>query len=130
MSLVDEAVAEFGRSIGMERLALRDNGSLLLDMQALGRLAIELIGEQREDVSLSLIRQVQTPDEKGCERVLELCHYRAPAPFPVRAGLTSQGQLVFAVRMDTSQFTVPNIHQALQWITSLQDQSSSFLRAA
>lgn len=130
MTLIDDAVAEFGRSIGMERLALRENGSLVLDMQALGRLAIELIGERREDVSLSLIRQVQTPDDKACERLLELCHYRAPAPFPVRAGLTNQGQLMFAVRMDVSQFTVPNIHQALQWITGLHDQSSSLLRAA
>ena len=128
--LIDETLAEFGRSIGMEGLALRDNGALLLDMQQLGTLAVELIGDRHEDVSLSLIRRIEPPDESACGRLLELCHYRAPAPFPVRVGLTGSGQLVFAVRMDGYLFTLPNIHQALDWLTSLHDQSSTFVRSA
>ena len=128
MSLIDETIAEFGRSMGMKGLALRERGSLLLDMQALGRLSIELIGERREDVSLGVIRHVEMPDERAAMRLLEFCHYRAPAPFPVRVGLTGRGDLVFAVRMDSYQFSLPNIHQALNWLTGLHDQSSSFLR--
>ncbi|MES2596723.1 MAG: hypothetical protein V4662_15380 [Verrucomicrobiota bacterium] len=129
-SLFDETLAEFGRSIGMEGLALRDNNALMLDMQRLGTLAVELIGERRDDVSLSLIRQIETPDESACARLLELCHYRAPAPFPVRVGWTRSGQLLFAVRMDGYLFTLPNMHQALDWLTSLHDQSSTFVRSA
>lgn len=127
-SLIDDTLSEFGLSIGMEGLALRENNSLMLDMQKLGTLAVEMIGERQENVSVSLIRQIDMPDESACARLLELCHYRAPAPFPVRAGLTQSGQLVFAIMMDTYLFNLPNIHQALDWLTSLHDQSSTFVR--
>lgn len=128
-SLIDDTLSEFGLSIGMEGLALRENDSLMLDMQKLGTLAVELIGERREDVSVSLIRQIEMPDDSACASLLELCHYQAPAPFPVRVGLTHSGQLVFAARMDTYLFTLPNIHQALDWLNSLHDQSSTFVRS-
>ena len=130
MTLIDETLAEFGRSIGMEGLALRENGALHLDLQAIGALAFELVGERREDVSLSLTRRIEPPDERSCLRLLELCHYRAPAPLPVRVGLTGGGELVFAVRMDSYSFTLPNLHQALEWLSGLHDRSLDFVRAA
>ena len=130
MTLITDTLADFGRSMGIENLALRDNGTLSLNMEQLGTLAIELIGERREDVSISLMRRIETPDSQACQRLLESCHYRNPAPFPVRVGLTSQGELLFAIRMDTRQFTLPSIHQALEWLISLHDQNSSSVRYA
>lgn len=130
MNLIADTLAEFGRSLGMEGLALREDGSLSLDMEKLGVLAIDLIGERREEVSLSLMRRIETPDAAACTQLLELCHYRNPSPFPVRAGLARSGELFFAVRMDAWQFTLPNIHQAFDWLTGLQDQSSQFVRSA
>lgn len=130
MTLIDETVREFGRSIGMEDLALRDDGSLVLDMQRLGRLALELVGPRREDVSLSLSRRIEPPDDASCARLLELCHYRTPAPWPVRAGLTRAGDLIFAVRLETFDFTLPNVHKALDWLDGLHQQSDSFVRLA
>lgn len=130
MTLIADTLAEFGRSIGMSDLALREDGTLVLDMERLGTLAFELIGENREAVSLSLMRRIEPPDAAACSRLLELCHYRNPAPFPVRAGLAREGELLFAIRMDAYQFTLPNVHQALDWLTGLQDQSSHFTRPA
>lgn len=130
MTLIDETVREFGRSIGMEDLALRDDGSLVLDMQRLGRLALELVGPRREDVSLSLSRRIEPPDDASCARLLELCHYRTPAPWPVRVGLTRAGDLIFAVRLETFDFTLPNVHKALDWLDGLHQQSDSFVRLA
>ncbi|TDU70712.1 type III secretion system chaperone SycN [Prosthecobacter fusiformis] len=112
----------------MSDLALREDGTLVLDMERLGALAFELIGESRECVSLSLMRRIEPPDAAACARLLELCHYRNPAPFPTRAGLAREGELFFAVRMDSYELTLPNVHQALDWLTSLQDQSSTFTR--
>lgn len=120
MNLIADTVAEFGRSMGMN--------DLVLDMERLGVLAIELIGESRENISLSLMRRIEPPDADACTRLLELCHYRNPAPFPARSGLTREGELFFAVRMDAYQFTLPNVHVALDWLTGLQDQSSAFTR--
>ncbi len=130
MTLIEETVAEFGRSIGMEDLQLREDGALVLDMQQLGTLALELIGERREDVSLSLSRRIQPPDDTACARILELCHYRGPARWPVRAGLTGAGDLLFAVKLDTFDFTLTNLHQALDWLDSLHQQSDAVVRLA
>lgn len=128
IAVIDDTLAEFGLSMGMSDLALRDGEALVLDMQKLGTFAIELIGEHREAVSISLIRQIETPDAVACTKILELCHYRMGSPFPVRTGLTQSGQLFFAVRLEASEFTLPNIHLALDWLCGLHDQSSAFVR--
>ena len=47
MTLCDDVIEQFGRSIGIEGLQLRENGALVLDMGRLGRLAFELVGERR-----------------------------------------------------------------------------------
>lgn len=130
MTLLDDIIEKFGSSIGMQGLRLRDNGSLRLDMQQLGTLAFELVGPYRDEVAVSLTRQVETTDDNAAGRILELCHYRAPAPFPARAGLTRSGHLIFAIRMDTSEFTLPGLHQALDHLTSLHEHSASFVRPA
>lgn len=130
MTLHDDIIEQFGRSLGMQGLRLRDDGSLRLDMQQLGSLAFELVGAYRDEVAVSLTRQVETTADNAAERILELCHYRAPAPLPARAGLTRAGHLIFAVRMDTSEFTLPGLHQALDLLISLHDQSTSFVRPA
>ncbi len=130
MTLIEDTISEFGRSIGMEGLKLRDDGALVLDMQKLGSLGMELIGDRREDVALSLSRRIERPDETACARVLELCHYRTPAPWPVRAGLTGAGQLIFAIKLDISDFTVSNLHKALDWLDGLHQQSDAVVRLA
>lgn len=130
MSVIEDTLREFGRSIGMEDLKLRDDGTLVLDMQQVGTLAIELIGERREDVSLSLSRRIQPPGEAACTRLLEMCHYRTPSTWPARVGLTSGGTLLFAIRLETFDFTLPNLHQALDWLDGMHQQSSSFVSPA
>ncbi len=130
MSAIDDTIREFGRSIGIEDLALRDDGALVLDMQQLGTLAIEWIGERREEVSLSLSRRITPPDEAACGRLLEICHYREPSAWPVRAGLSGAGELIFAIRMETSDFTLSALHQALDRLDEMHQQSAAFTRPA
>lgn len=130
MTLFNDIIDQFGRSIGMEGVQLRDNGALVLDMQRLGRLAFEVIDQHGDDITMSLSRHVELTDDNAGARILELCHYRSPAPFPARAGLTQKGDLIFAVRMTTAEFTLPNLHQSLDWLSALQDQSQSFAQPA
>ncbi|MBB5037715.1 CesT family type III secretion system chaperone [Prosthecobacter dejongeii] len=130
MSIIAETLADFGKSIGLENLTFRDNGTVLLDMEKLGSLAIEWIGDRQETVSLSLIRRIEVPDERACKRLLESCHYRSPAPFPTRLGLAGAGELFFAVRLEAREFTLPGIHQALEWLIAVHDQNSSSVRYA
>lgn len=130
MSVIEDTLREFGRSIGMEDLRLRDDGTLVLDMQQVGTLAIELIGERREDVSLSLSRRVQPPEDTACTRLLEMCHYRNPCAWPVRAGLVNGSTLLFAIRLEAFDFTLPNLHQALDWLDGMHQQSGAFVSLA
>jgi type III secretion system chaperone SycN len=130
MNLVDDVLLQFGRSIGMEDLRLREDACLVLDMQRLGSLAVELIGERREDVAVSLSRRIEAPSEDACARALELCHYRSPAPWPVRAGLSGPGDLMFAVGLEIADFTLPNLNQVIDWLDGLHRQMEPVVRAA
>lgn len=125
-ALFDDIINQFGRSMGMHDLALSENGVLVLGMGPLGRLAFELIGELRDDMSMSLTRRVDFQDGRAPSRLMELCHYRTHAPFPVRCGLTRMNDLIFAVRMETHEFTLPNLHNALDWLVGLHQQSEAF----
>jgi len=130
MNLIDDVINEFGRSMGMEDLRLRDDGCLVLDMQRLGTLSVELVGERREEVALSLYRRIESPTAGACGRALELCHYRSPAPWPVRSGLSGHGDLMFAVLFETADFTLPNLNQALDWLDGLHRQMEPLVRLA
>lgn len=129
-ALFDDIIDQFGRSIGMRGLALREHGALVLNIRPTGRLAFELVGECRDDVSISLTRHVEFRDSRVPERLLELCHYRSPAPFPVRCGLTRIGDLIFAVRMGAREFSLPHLHSALDFLWVLHQRSEAFMVAS
>jgi type III secretion system chaperone SycN len=126
--LIDETIAAFGRSIGMEGLRLRENGALVLEMTNIGTLCIECIGEYRDQVSVSIARNIEPPDAEACKRILELCHYRNQAPWEVHAGFNSRGGLVFAVGMVPADFNLPNMHEAIDWLDGLHQQIHSSVR--
>lgn len=127
-AVVDDTIEEFGRSLGMEGLRLRDSGALVLDIANIGELALEWTGEFREQISLSLARHIEPPDEEAYRRILEACHYRSPFPWPVHAAFNSQGALVFAVGLEHSDFTLPNIHQITEWLDGLHQQLQPAVR--
>jgi type III secretion system chaperone SycN len=126
-ALLDDIINQFGRSIGIEDLALRENGSVVLDMQQMGKLSFELIGERREEISVSLTRRVDFDDSRAPAKLMELCHYRNAPPFAVRAGLTSAGDLTFAVGMESSDFTLPNLNTAIETLIAFHQQSEAFV---
>jgi type III secretion system chaperone SycN len=126
--IFDETIHEFGRSLGMGDLRLRENGALMLQVDNIGTIAFELIGEFREQVAMSLTRQIEPPDAEACRRILELCHYRNPAPFPVHPAFNSHGSLVFAIGFSAADFTLPNINQAIDTLDGLHQQIQSSVR--
>jgi type III secretion system chaperone SycN len=129
MWMIDESVAEFGRSLGMSDLRLRDDGGIVLGIDRIGVLAIEMIGERQEDVALSLSRAIDRPDEQACRRALELCYYRNPSRWPLHAAFAGGGQLVFAVQMESHDFVLSNIHEAIEVLTRMHDAMETFVRA-
>lgn len=126
--IFDETIHEFGRSLGMDDLRLRENGALMLQVDNIGTIAFELIGEFRDHLAMSLTRQIEPPDAEACRRILELCHYRSPSPFAVHAAFNSHGSLVFAIGFEASEFTLPNISTAIDLLDGLHQQIQSSVR--
>lgn len=127
---IDQTLEEFGRSLGMEGLALRNGESLVLNIDRIGTVAFEVVGVNRDVISISISNRIEPPDAEACRRILELCHPREKSPWPVHAGIDYQGALVFAMGMDFSDFILPNIHRALDWLDGLHQQMSAVARAA
>jgi len=128
--MIEQSVAEFGRSLGMTDLRLKDEGAIALGIERIGVLAIEVIGDRQEDVALSLTRSVERPDAQACQRALELCHYRNPSRWPVHATLAAGGgALVFAIQMEAQDFILSNIHEGIEVLTRLHEAMEPFVRA-
>ena len=130
MWMIEQSVAEFGRSLGMTDLRLKDEGALALGIERIGVLAIEVIGDRQEEVALSLTRSIERPDGPACQRALELCHYRNPSKWPVHAALAAGGSaLIFAIQMEAPDFILPNIHEGIEVLTRLHEAMEPYVRA-
>jgi type III secretion system chaperone SycN len=119
MSLIRETVTEFGRSLGMDQLQLRPDGSTVLHIQSIGTLSLEVAGPSQDAVVISLAR----PLSGGAVRppwatLLAATHYRARQPLPLRVGVAAD-HVVVAVLLSPENFTLPKIHEA---ITALDQQ--------
>ena len=109
---VEETVGEFGRHLGIEDLKLDDAGSIVLEIDRIGRLGIEMVGERDDRVAVSLSRDYREPfPEEASRFALENCHYRSRTEFVIQPAFSGGGRLAFAVCLDTSDLTVPSIHQ-------------------
>jgi type III secretion system chaperone SycN len=131
MTPIDQTITEFGQSMGMSHLQPDDSGSVVLDISGIGVLSIELVGDREEVVAVSLSRSIEPPDAAACQMALELTHYRQPGTWPVRTALADgRSSLLFAARMQTHEFTLPALHEAIGQLETLQDAMSPLVRPA
>ncbi|HSJ04142.1 MAG: hypothetical protein ACAI34_03225 [Verrucomicrobium sp.] len=131
MTPIDHTIAEFGQSMGMSHLQPNDAGAVVLDISGIGTLAIELVGDRQESVAVSLSRKIEPPSAAACQMALEMTHYRQPGSWPVRAALAGgRSVLVFAAQMDTYEFSIPALHEAIGQLETLQDALASVVRPA
>jgi type III secretion system chaperone SycN len=113
MNVIEETVAEFGRSMGMQNLRLRANGCLVLALQSVGTLAIDVAGPQQDSVVVSLSKSVSRSAEPDSRRLLSLAHYRSRSPLPVQFG-AAHGQVVLAVVLPQEEFTLTKINEVIR----------------
>ena len=85
-----------------------------LEVDRIGRLGIEMVGEGDDRVAVSLSRDYREPfSDEVCRLALENCHYRSRSDYVIQPALSGGGRLAFAVCLDTSDLTVPSIHQII-----------------
>ena len=121
MNLVDETIARFGTSLGIDGLRLNDQGTLVLSIQSLGLLGFDRAGPHGEAVLLSLTRPLPGTWEGNWAALLAATHPRSRPPAGLQLGVI-RDRLVLAFLIEPGDFTLPRIHEA---ITALDRQHSS-----
>lgn len=116
MSWVDDVLHEFGRTLGMRRLAFNARGVARMTMERMGSLGIErLPGE----LLVYMVRRVPASEGRILRRALTLCHYNEGHPFVLQAGLKGDEHLVFLVRIPEREFSVQTVEQSIELLDRL-----------
>ncbi len=126
MSWVDDALGDFGRTLGFDQLRFPDSGPVRLEFDRLGALFFEQLDGQ---ILTYVVRTLDRADGELLARALDMCHWRHHHAFPVHAGLHGETELTFAVRIPESDFTVPTIERVVDLLGQLHDAVSEGVRA-
>lgn len=113
MNIIEETLSEFGRSMGMSELRLRDNASAVLSVQSIGTLAFDVAGRTQDSVIISLAKPLPQGKPVDERRLLSLLHYRSRPRLPMQGG-TLKGHLILAVVVRQEEFTLLRINEVIQ----------------
>jgi type III secretion system chaperone SycN len=121
MSIADDIVRDFGRTMGMPELAFNEHGVVRLNFERNGSLLIE---RTAAGALLQLARPGNRLGSEAWERALGLCHFEAADRLRPDAGLARDGSLVFSVRLDEKALDVPALEQAFEFLCRLHDRAA------
>jgi type III secretion system chaperone SycN len=120
MSATDTAVQEFGRLMGMPKLAFNEHGVVRLHFETSGDLSIERVGDL---LTLYLARPFDRFRAGVLERALLLCGFDGDSGARPGAGLTRDGELVFWIRLDSLDSA--GMQAALDLLRRLHDRAAA-----
>lgn len=120
MNSIADTVRRYGQVMGVENLAMGDNGLLCLDFESSGTLYLEYL-ERLDEVLVYLVRPMPAHDTRLAAAALELCRFRQEIPFTVQAGFMGDDRLVFMVRFLHREFTLPGLRQAIDLLKKRQE---------
>lgn len=116
---IDETVAAFGRSIGIQGLDFDNNGVICLEIERMGVLFME----SRDDgVLVYLARQMSGEANGWEEKALKLCHYKNGWPRQVYCGLTDDDRLVLLTRIPGREFVQAELEGTIALLSKIHDQ--------
>ena len=113
-----ETLRRFGDSLGLPGLAFSGKGICVLEIEQLGQLRFERLGEM---ICLGLARAFPAHDEDMPERVLKIL--ARPRPVGVRAGLYDENTLFLAVRFTDGDFTLANLDRGLELLREIMEET-------
>jgi type III secretion system chaperone SycN len=115
---LDDAVADLGRAMSLEGLAVPQKGALVLAFEHRGRLCLERAGE---DLLVYLGRSYPFAAPALLMRALDLCHWRHNHPMPVRAGMRGD-DLMFVATLGGMGLTGARLEQAVATLGAMHDR--------
>ncbi len=120
MNQVQQTLADFGRSIGVDDLQLRENGQVVLTIQNIGTLAIEVAGARGEAVLVSLARPLAGGEDQSLAAWLTTTHYREKLTWPVHVAML-RDQRVLAVLMVPEQLDQAALNEIIGELDQLHN---------
>lgn len=112
MNVIDDTVAEFGRSIGIDALRLRPDGGTVLSIDTIGMLSFDVAGPGEDAVVISLSRPVPSSAASDPRRLLRLAHHDHAATAAVHVG-AYRDQVVAATVVPREDFTLARINEVI-----------------
>ncbi len=121
MSLIEQSLADFGNQVGISNLGWNPSNLAVLQFERSGTLRFQ---SGMDAVQISLTRTYPFISVAQLRIAFELCHWQNNFPFPVRAGLVREENLVFAIEFLHRDFVVTNIHRAFDLLCRLHEEVS------
>lgn len=116
---MNEVIAEFGRSAGIDGFSFGANATAALGFESGASLVFEYAYS-------SLIVMMTVPvalDSSVAEKVLKFAMPERRGEFRIKAGfLSEKGRVFFAVRLPHDEVTLPVINSAFSYLRRLADQ--------
>lgn len=123
--MIDHAVAEFGRRMGLDGFALQSGtgaGTLAgLAVTGLGRVFFERVGDpgdEDEELLIYVVRDVPAHDREIFLAALSLCDYRHGHPLPLSAARRGD-QLLLLTRLRAARLTAAALENAVQFLSAM-----------
>ncbi|MDR3205415.1 MAG: hypothetical protein LBV23_11875 [Deltaproteobacteria bacterium] len=121
-----EAVADFGRRVGLGSLSLGQKSSVSLELTGLGRLSIESSADDRGDLIVSLSKELPPYDHQSLLKALEECSPTKANNLPICCGFQGD-RLVIISRVENRTLSGPVLQSVVKGlikiISSLDSQS-------
>lgn len=113
MDWIQQAISDFGDSLGIEGLALDDNGSLELILESGELVGIVHIADAADKEMLVYAGAPLRFDPLAqMERALQVCNARYGVPPAVQTAI-SNNLLVLSIRLPAREFNLPALDEAV-----------------
>lgn len=126
---VRDALAEFGRQLGIEQLSFGSHGVAQLVLQSGGLVAVEPVRRgDRDEVLIYLGRPVGHQAGALLQRALARAHWREGGPYPVQVALRGDGpdaMLLALVRLPERAFTGQSLAHAVDYLGRWLDEAAA-----
>lgn len=114
--MLKDTLLEFGKSMGINELALSQENIVHLSIENIGELYIE---ESQSDALVMLMKELTHPSLREYKKALELCHYRQKNKFITSTALFEENKLVFMIRLPHEEITKSNLDKAIEFLHKL-----------
>lgn len=120
-NIVENAVADFARTMDLDSLNIPDNGdALCFEFDESGQFFIEY-----DDAGLYLFLMRDVAEYEAAEKAVTafvLCHYKNSQKYDTQMAIKDSNQIILLVYLANDQVTGPEVEAVLQHLVQLQDK--------